>query len=73
MLLEMLTDVAAETPPPTGFGEALTAALDVMAFTHDLDLSCTNPGYLPPPSHNEGNTGTLALRMNLFCFILTKN
>lgn len=25
-----------------GFGDALTAALDVMAFTNDLDLSSTN-------------------------------
>ncbi|KAL1138771.1 hypothetical protein AAG570_008833 [Ranatra chinensis] len=45
----LITDRQQEDSPqggqPQGFGGALTAALDVMAFTHDLDLSAsTNPG-----------------------------
>jgi hypothetical protein len=32
----------AEPDVNAGFGEALTAALDVMAFTNDLDLSSTS-------------------------------
>ena len=32
----------AEPEVNAGFGDALTAALDVMAFTHDLDLGSAN-------------------------------
>ncbi|XP_068082114.1 transient receptor potential cation channel subfamily V member 4 [Anabrus simplex] len=35
-------------PAAAGFGDALTAALDVMAFTHDLDLN-TGPQLAGPP------------------------
>jgi hypothetical protein len=35
-------DPLADPDVNAGFGDALTAALDVMAFTNDLDLSSTN-------------------------------
>lgn len=44
-LAELMTDVVPEDKPPApimglgaGFGDALTSALDVMAFTNDINI-----------------------------------
>ncbi|PSN51083.1 hypothetical protein C0J52_01503, partial [Blattella germanica] len=71
----MTPDLMAETNANAGFGDALTAALDVMAFTNDLDLSVPQPTapsapsapqltppppYVPPPAFAPSSNAQLA-------------